>query len=236
VGDGLRLDALVLSSCTGHSRYLLVKSSFQYGSSSPEQSKSSNIPFVKLDPKFKVTIGQKQINIPEPTYKLDILVQARRSEIDGMIDLNDEDDVSVFEHGALPQSSAQEGTKGQPVAISDDEDDDPDDYDESWAYEDDTPAAGPSTTSRAQRLAPTTVPKPPVNDWKHDPEWVRQTVEHLIVPPTESSPMAIKSIQRELKAMLAEQKKAASLKELGWYLPPEYVENNDNLFQWIVGA
>jgi ubiquitin-conjugating enzyme E2 Q len=40
------------------------------------------------------------------------------------------------------------------------------------------------------------------------------------------------ALQRELRAMLKEQEKADSLRDLGWYMPPEFV--GDNLFQWIV--
>lgn len=72
----------------------------------------------------------------------------------------------------------------------------------------------------------------PVDDWKHDPEWVASCVQHLMPPPVEATPMATVSIQRELKAMLKEQENAKSLRELGWYMPPELI--GDNLFQWIV--
>lgn len=72
----------------------------------------------------------------------------------------------------------------------------------------------------------------PANDWKHDPDWVRETVAHMMPAPADSTSMATMSLQRELNAMFKEQDRAKSLKELGWYIPPEFVE--DNLYQWIV--
>ncbi|KAI0773052.1 hypothetical protein BD413DRAFT_538699, partial [Trametes elegans] len=71
-----------------------------------------------------------------------------------------------------------------------------------------------------------------VDDWKHDRVWVDQCVEHLMPPPAESSPMASSALQRELRAMLKEQKLAKSLRELGWYLSEELM--GDNLYQWII--
>jgi ubiquitin-conjugating enzyme E2 Q len=68
--------------------------------------------------------------------------------------------------------------------------------------------------------------------WTHDPEWVSQTVEHLMPPPVEATPTATMALQRELKSMLKEQERAKSISDLGWYMPPEFI--GDNLFQWIV--
>jgi ubiquitin-conjugating enzyme E2 Q len=208
------------------SRYLLVKSSGSYYASGSKEESNLKIPFVKLDPAFKLTIGGKQIQIPEPAVKLQRLLTSRKAEIESIADLHDEDDASVFNHGSFTQESGSSSKK--PMVVSDDEDDE-DDFDESW-YDN-----APGSSSKATGSSKNAVGKRPANDWQHDPEWVRKTVEHLIAPPNESSPMAIKAIQRELKAMLDEQAKAPNLKELGWYMPPEYVENNDNLFQWIVG-
>ncbi|KAI8977714.1 hypothetical protein BD414DRAFT_516981 [Trametes punicea] len=70
------------------------------------------------------------------------------------------------------------------------------------------------------------------NDWKHDREWVNECIEHLMPPPTESSIMASTTLQKELRAMLKEQNAATSLRELGWYMPEEFM--GDNLYQWIV--
>ncbi|OSC99575.1 hypothetical protein PYCCODRAFT_1446686 [Trametes coccinea BRFM310] len=70
------------------------------------------------------------------------------------------------------------------------------------------------------------------DDWKHDPEWVNECIEHVLPPPRESSRMASTALQKELQAMLKEQNASRSLKELGWYLPEEFI--GDNLYQWIV--
>ncbi|KDQ51732.1 hypothetical protein JAAARDRAFT_497248 [Jaapia argillacea MUCL 33604] len=71
-----------------------------------------------------------------------------------------------------------------------------------------------------------------VDDWEHSPDWVQECMQHVMPPPAEASPMATMALQRELKAILKEQERARSLKELGWYMPPELI--GDNLFQWIV--
>ena len=77
------------------------------------------------------------------------------------------------------------------------------------------------------RLAPR-----PANDWKHDPDWVRETITHMMPAPIDSASIATMALQRELKAMLKEQEQVKSLRELGWYIPPEFM--GDNLYQWIV--
>ncbi|EIW74242.1 hypothetical protein CONPUDRAFT_85969 [Coniophora puteana RWD-64-598 SS2] len=74
-------------------------------------------------------------------------------------------------------------------------------------------------------------------EWTHDPDWVSTAVETMLPPPLESTQMAVAPLQRELRAMMAEQTKAsaaggAGLAELGWYMPPEH--NGENLFQWVV--
>ncbi|KAJ7864224.1 hypothetical protein B0H14DRAFT_3133745 [Mycena olivaceomarginata] len=72
--------------------------------------------------------------------------------------------------------------------------------------------------------------------WKHNADYVRRTIELLMPPPFESSPSATMAVQRELKTMLKEQDKAMTspggLKELGWYMPQEFM--GDDLFQWIM--
>ncbi|KAH9934607.1 hypothetical protein B0H21DRAFT_759509 [Amylocystis lapponica] len=70
------------------------------------------------------------------------------------------------------------------------------------------------------------------DDWTHDPAWVQECLEHLMPPPSEASPTATMAVQRELRMMLAEQDGTRSLRELGWYMPPDLI--GDNLFQWIV--
>lgn len=73
---------------------------------------------------------------------------------------------------------------------------------------------------------------PVADDWKHNAAWVEMCVQHVLPPPVDASPMATTSLQRELTLMLKEQQAAASLKELGWYMPEDFI--GDNLFQWIV--
>lgn len=70
------------------------------------------------------------------------------------------------------------------------------------------------------------------DDWVHDSTWVSGCIQHMLPPPVDASPMAVSSVQRELATMLKEQEKARSLKELGWYMPQDFI--GDNLFQWIV--
>lgn len=86
--------------------------------------------------------------------------------------------------------------------------------------------------SQAQAEAQASQPAPPEDDWVHDPAWVAACVEHIMPAPVEASPMAASSVQREMTAMLKEQERARSLKELGWYMPMDFI--GDNLFQWIV--
>lgn len=72
-------------------------------------------------------------------------------------------------------------------------------------------------------------------DWKHNEAWCSPDTYQLLPPPTDSTPGAGMAIQRELKAMLKEQEHAVktnSLCELGWFLPPELMD--DNLFRWMV--
>ncbi|KAG8837202.1 hypothetical protein FRC18_009828 [Serendipita sp. 400] len=75
-------------------------------------------------------------------------------------------------------------------------------------------------------------PPPPADDWKHDPSWVEQTDYQLLSAPTQASPMSTMHLQKEFKYMMEEQRKAKSLRELGYYISPEVM--GDNLFQWIV--
>jgi len=75
-------------------------------------------------------------------------------------------------------------------------------------------------------------PPPPADDWKHDPSWVAQTDYHLFSPPTQASPMSTLHLTKEFKFMMEEQRKARSLRELGYFISPEVM--GDNLFQWIV--
>ncbi|CCM01551.1 uncharacterized protein FIBRA_03609 [Fibroporia radiculosa] len=167
-------------------RYLLVKASTLNseagGDAVPDL---DQIPWVSLDPKHPLTLSQKWIQIPEPSYKIERLLAKRQEEYFEVGP--DSDDVCVF-NGTLPS------LPDRPI-----------------------------------------VPTPPprdVDEWTHDPEWVSATVQHMLPPPDEAFPQATMALQRELRTMLREQEQAQSLRELGWYMPPEFV--GDNLFQWIV--
>lgn len=158
----------------------------------------SQIPLVKLDPAHPLTLtqlnrvgGQRRIEFPEPSYKLDNLLRARQLEY--FEEDFDEEDQAIFEVTEKPANSQQE-------------------------------------VIEIDHLPP--VRAPSSNDWKHDSEWVNASIAHLMPPPFESTPSATMAIQRELRAMLKEQGNATSLKELGWYMPPDLI--GDNLFQWIV--
>ena len=93
----------------------------------------------------------------------------------------------------------------------------------------DPPTSSQSNGATAHQMEePTRTPRP-ADDWKHDPDWVTATISHMMPAPTDSTSMASMALQRELNSMLKEQDRATSLKELGWYMPPEFIE--DNLYQ-----
>jgi hypothetical protein len=159
----------------------------------------SKIPLVKLDPAHPLTLttgsrggGQKHIQFPEPSYKLEKLLKARRKEY--LEEDFDEDDQAIFEAKETPANSQRE------VIVIED--------------------------------SPPPSKAPALNDWEHDAEWVTASTAHLMPPPFEASPSATMALQRELRAMVKEQESATSLKDLGWYMPPDLI--GDNLFQWIV--
>jgi ubiquitin-conjugating enzyme E2 Q len=150
-----------------------------------------DVPFVDLDPSHPLTLSQKEVAIPQQSYKLEKLLAARNTEF--VEEENDEDDALVFAPPVRqPSDSSIEVEDGQRF-------------------------------ERRRRDG---------EEWIHDPEWVSQTVAHLMPPPVESTPVATMALQRELKSMLKEQERAKSISELGWYMPPEFI--GDNLFQWIV--
>ncbi|KAJ6506730.1 hypothetical protein C8R45DRAFT_1090408 [Mycena sanguinolenta] len=215
-------------------RYLLIKGIEPAAADASAKAKKKNaIPFVKLDPAQTITLMNKALQVPQPGYQIGELVQQRRDEL--MEEEYDETDTFVFEERKPAAAAAP-----QVIDISDDEPMLPP-----------PPAKGKSKSKGSSFVAvvssalkgkgstsgSSSAPKgPPKDDWKHDAEYVRRTVEHLMPPPLDSSPSATMAVQRELKTMMKEQEKAMTsaggLKELGWYMPEEFI--GDNLFQWIV--
>ncbi|KAJ3560459.1 hypothetical protein NP233_g10827 [Leucocoprinus birnbaumii] len=174
-------------------RYLLVKGrEIEYPGT-----QEGTIPFVKLDKTHPCTMRNSPIQIPEPSYKIEKLIQARREEV--LEEDNDDDDQIVFNFTPEPPRTLNNSQS----------------------------STGQTTSSAAGKRK-----IPPEQDWKHDEEYVRTATEHLLPPPEDSSPSATMALQRELRSTLKEQDNAPSLKELGWYMPPEF--NQDNLFQWII--
>ena len=205
------------------SRYLLVKGVVEVydgissDSSKPAANDQKAIPLVKLDPTHSLTLNNTKVAIPEPSHQIDTLLAARQREY--VEEENDEEDLAVFKH-----------ILAAPGVVEVDEDDDGGGFLEE---EDDYHILAHSTTpSKGKAKATEKKAATPEDDWQHNPEWVDNTVAHLMPPPLEASPSATMAVQRELAAMLKEQENTKSLKELGWYMPPELI--GDNLFQWIV--
>ncbi|KAF8880314.1 hypothetical protein BD779DRAFT_1549574 [Infundibulicybe gibba] len=183
-------------------RYLLVK-----GTLAEERPDSAmdNIPMVALDPKHPITLNGQAIKVPQPSFHLENILQARQQE--QFDEDNDEIDTAIFQ------------------AVSDID---------IMSIADDTGLHEPPSSQAQQNTSTNGNNKQTrrADDWVHDPGWVERSVEHLLPPPSDASPSATMAVQRELRAMLTEQDRAASLKELGWYMPPDLI--GDNLFQWIV--
>ncbi|KAF7329967.1 UBIQUITIN-CONJUGAT-2 domain-containing protein [Mycena kentingensis (nom. inval.)] len=219
-------------------RYLLVKG-LELPPVDPiaKSRKKTAVPYVKLDPTQMITLQNKALQVPQPGHQIAEMVQQRMDEL--VEEEHDDTDRYIFEE---KEETAAAGKKKEVIEISDD-----DDGDVVMTPVPTAKAKGKgkglvSTLSSVLRSgkasgSSSAPPKgPPKDDWKHDAEHVRKTVEMLMPPPFESSPSATMSVQKELKAMLREQenamKSSGGLKELGWYMPEEFI--GDNLFQWIV--
>jgi ubiquitin-conjugating enzyme E2 Q len=177
---------------------------------------------VALDSAHRVVMGGKSIEIPDPQYQIDKLLEARQFEV---VEENpDAEDQKIFSF----EEPKDKGKQVHTIEDSEEEDDD-DAMDYEFVQPAHTvaaPAASSSKGKAAQKAAR------PADDWKHDPQWVEEQINHLMPPPLESTPGATMAVQRELKSMLKEQETCASFKELGWYMPEDFM--GDNLFQWIV--
>lgn len=174
------------------SRYLLVNCT--WSGEDANAPSADPVPFVKLDPRHPLTMSMKAIQIPDPNFRLENLLIARKLEF--LEDDNDEDDNKIFAGEDLrlvPEMPSTEHQHAQMKVSEPEEEKDP---------------------------------------WVHDPDWVEQCLPYLLEPPSDAMPMATMALQKELRACLREQEAAKSLKQLGWYMPPEYI--GDNLFQWIV--
>ena len=181
----------------------------------PKPTAGPQIPFVKLDPKHSPTCGNAGVQIPQPGFKIKQILDDRKREL--IVEDPDYEDTTVFEHIEKPGT-----TKDDPVDVDEDDDE--------YLYDDDDEVV--IATPFKGKAKATAAPTRPIDDWKHKPEWVAAAIERRMPPPHESSPSATTAVQRELRAMLKEQKAAKSLKDLGWFLPEEFID--DNLFSWIV--
>lgn len=186
---------------------------------------------MKLDPSQAITLQSKALQVPQPGYQIAELVHQRQAEL--IDEEHDETDLFIFEERKAPApaevielSDDDEPMPAQPVAGS-----------SKGKGKNSSFVSAVSSALKGKKSSSSAPAKgPPKDDWKHNEEYVRRTVDLLMPPPFESSPSATMAVQRELKAMLKEQDKAivssGGLKELGWYMPPDLV--GDNLFQWIV--
>ncbi|THU91820.1 hypothetical protein K435DRAFT_829796 [Dendrothele bispora CBS 962.96] len=226
-------------------RYLLVKCSSNNlantGTSSSHKTNTTNeteqsTPFVRLDPAHHITLHNKAVEIPAPGFQLEQMLNALRSRAE--YEDNDEGDQEVFDFDSSQEERERakligkgKGKEKEVIEISDDEDADGDFDDMDGDIEMyDFPAPAPPPSS-LKPLKPKPVSKPLI-DWVHDPDWVRNAVPMLLPAPQSAERGATARIQRELRGMLNEQENCSSLKELGWYMPEEFI--GDNLFQWII--
>jgi len=166
-------------------------------------------PYVRFDPQYKTHMDRKVIEIPDPAFQLETLLAARNA--DYKHEDADADDLAIFQLETKRPSASNSQFKNHDL-------DDDDDY------------LIPVASSSVSKVV--TKALRPENDWKHDAEYVGKTLANLMLPPFQSTALASLAIQRELKSMVKEQEAACSLRDLGWYLPPELI--GDNLYQWIV--
>jgi ubiquitin-conjugating enzyme E2 Q len=193
-----------------YSRYLLLKGASLETPAVDDKKSDTEIPIVQLDPAHKATLNGKLIEIPDPSAQLESVMSLRRSET--VEDDFDEEDMEVFTAQEPPP--AKGGDTHEPDFM---DVDDENDY---------------KVPARAAPKAPPPPPRRPLDDWQHDSEYVNEAVENLMLPPFESTSSASNALKREMRDMLREQENAPSLRELGWYIPEDHIQ--DNLYQWIV--
>ncbi|OBZ72871.1 Poly [ADP-ribose] polymerase 6 [Grifola frondosa] len=93
-------------------RYLLVKSADGPAPGSDGDGNiADGIPFVSFDPKHPTTLANKPIQIPEPSYKLEKVLAARRHEY-FEIDYDD-DDAGIFTNGDVGEQSSSQPASAQ---------------------------------------------------------------------------------------------------------------------------
>ncbi|KAF8523448.1 hypothetical protein BU17DRAFT_43697 [Hysterangium stoloniferum] len=181
-------------------RYLLVKqdpgTTQVEAEHNTEELKEAS--YIKLDPVNTLTLANKAIRIPEQSYKLQMLLAARKSEQPQDESFDDEDAgmlsgtlTPLLNHSSVVMPQGSE--------------------------------ANISEIRKAK------------DDWQHKDNWCDEATYELLPPPTDSSPRATLTLQKELRAMLTDQEHAMKrngLTELGWYMPPELMD--DNLFRWMI--
>ena len=215
------------------SRYLLVRCGS--GDEQPQRPLAKvKVPFVNLDPKHPIKLSKKALKIPEPDHKLQTLLTARTTEY--VEQDYDEDDMKVFEgdnSNVLSQiSNVQPSHASRRLALRQ--------HMMSGYFEPRFQNQGhehrlelkSTAQNQDQDQDQDQVPDEEKDPWKHDSAWVKECLSYVLSPPTDALPMATMALQKELKAVLRDQDAAKSLKQLGWYMPVEYI--GDNLFQWII--
>ncbi|KAF7341925.1 UBIQUITIN-CONJUGAT-2 domain-containing protein [Mycena sanguinolenta] len=172
------------------------------------KTKKNAIPLVKLDPAQAITLMSKTLRVPQPGYEI------------GELEESDETDTFVFEERKPAAATAPEV-----IDVSDDEPMLPPPLAKGTGKNKGSSfvaAVSSSLKGKGSTSGSSSAPKgPPKDDWKHDAEYVRRTVELFMPPPLDSSPSATMAVQRELKTMIKEQGKATTsasgLEELGCY-------------------
>ncbi|KAJ7194306.1 hypothetical protein GGX14DRAFT_476496 [Mycena pura] len=216
-------------------RYLLIKGLEAPASDALSKNKKATIPFVKMDPAQTITLQGKHLQVPQSGYHIGELVHQRQEEL--IDEDHDATDQYIFEEKSAPKEV-------EVIELSDDDEPMPPPLatgasktkkkGSSFVSAVTSAFKGKGSAAAGSSSAP--AKGPPKDDWKHDAEYVRRAVSHLMPPPSEAALSASMAVKRELKAMMKEQEKAMTssggLKELGWYMPEEFM--TDNFFQWIV--